>query len=121
MKQILFLLLISVSVNAQRATIENDTLKYKGVNYYKDKVIDVSYGSGQDKKFAYIYTGSGLAGLTPMLPTWSKYQMKIDKVMNQSGKPFVRGILLNDKGGNAIPMNKIFIDIMGAVDFKEID
>lgn len=121
MHKLFFLLLITSSVSAQRATIENDTLKYKGVSYYQDKVIDVSYGSSQDKKFAYIYTGSGMAGLTAMLPTWSKYQMKIDKVMNQGGKPFVRGILLNSKGGNAIPMNKVFIDIMGAVDFKEIE
>lgn len=121
MKTLIIALLLTSSVSAQRATLENDTAKYNNVSYYVDKVVNLYYGSANDKTFAFVFVGSGMTGVTKLQSHWSKYPVKIDKVYKTGGKVYFRGVALNESGNNAIPMNKVFVDIAGAVDFKEIE
>jgi hypothetical protein len=119
---IISVLIFMISFNSfsQRATLENDTAKYNGHDYYVGKVVNLLYGSVNDKSFGFVYVGSGMGGGSKMQSNWSKYPVRIDKVYKTSGTVYFRGIALNEKGNNAIPMNKVFVDITGAVDNKEI-
>lgn len=121
MKQLLFFLFISGGVSAQRTTLENDTAKYKEQVYYVGKVVNLAYGSNNDKSFAFVSIGSGLGGGSKLQSNWSKYPVMIDKIYKVSGKVYFRGIALNEKGNNAIPLNKLFVDITGAIDLKELE
>ena len=119
---ILSVLILMISFNSfsQRATIDGDTAKYKDQVYYVGKVVNLLYGSSNDKSFGFVYVGSGIGGGAKMQSNWSKYPVRIDKIYKTSGTVYFRGIALNEKGNNAIPMNKVFVDITGAVDNKEI-
>lgn len=119
MKKIIMLLILFLSLNcfSQSAKLIGDTLFYGDHKFAVNDSVHLWYGSGQNKAFAFVFIGSGLTGVTPAPAGWSKSYMKIDKVYKTGGKYFVRGKIL-DNG----PMlgNKLFIDIEGAIDNKEI-
>ena len=78
------------------------------------------YGSSPKKEFIFVSIGSVLSGVTPLQSTWSKRVVKIDKVYKQSGKLYARGILLDAPGLRLVGGNKIFIEVEGAIDNKEV-
>jgi hypothetical protein len=104
---------------AQRATLENDVASYEGKTYAKKDTITLGYGSKSDKDFAFIQIGSAMGGLTDLLKGWAKHEAVIDKVYKTGKTIYLRAKLI-DKGVNALGGNKLFIDLEGAVDNKEI-
>ena len=101
--------------SAQVAQV-GDTLKYNGKNYAAGDTVMMMYGSKADKSFAFIVHGGGMMGMEPMGASFSKQQVILDKVFKKANKYFLRGKLTE----NNIVGFKIFIDLEGAVDNKEI-
>jgi hypothetical protein len=121
--KLLFVLLFSFcvsSVFAQRAVYKNDTLSYKERRFVVGDTVNVSYGSGADGKFVFIYMGSGIGGVTPMESNFSKSQVRIDKIYKSGGRLLVRGKVL-ESSVNIFGGNKVFIEPEGAIDKKEVE
>jgi len=110
----------SVTKAQARAEMKADTVYYQGAKIYRGGKVDLWYGSKQNKDFAFVFMGSGLQGLTPLAAGWSKQSVLIDKVYKSFGKLFCRGVLVDAPEVRAMGGNKIFIDIEGAMDNKEI-
>ena len=110
-------LICSSSCLAQRASIDNDTASYNGKRYIVGDTINLAYGSDQGKKFAFVQMGGALLGLKRFQSTYSKGQVKVDKVYKQLGKCYLRGKMIDQP---MPPGYKIFIDLEGAVDNKEM-
>ena len=118
MKILLLLSLISFSAMAQDTPIlKNDTIHYQSAKFYPNKVVKLAYGSKADKTFAFIYYGNIAAGQMPAMAQLSKQEVLIDKVYKMAGKHYARGKVIN---GIAQFGMKIFIDIEGAIDNKEL-
>lgn len=121
MKKLFLLLSTSLAcavVFAQETPkLENDTLYYANQKYYVGEEIKLSYGSSSTKAFAFVQIGTALSGLTPLEASRAKSAIKIDKIYKQAGKYYIRGKLID---AGAMMGNKIFIDVEGAVDNKEI-
>lgn len=121
MKKILLagMVLLSAACYGQRATLENDTISYLGKKYAAGDTVYLAYGSNPNKSFAFVKQGSGMAGFTALEAKRSKGAVLIDKVVKQQGKCTLRGKYLDvDIAGGGV--NKIFIDIEGAIDNKEM-
>lgn len=113
------MLLMSIGCFAQRATLVNDTANYMGKKYAVGDTVYLFYGSNTDKSFAFVKQGSGMAGFTKLESKRSKGGVLIDKIIKQQGKITLRGKYLDvDISGGGI--NKMFIDLEGAVDNKEL-
>lgn len=97
--------------------LENDTLYYAAQKFWVGKEVTLSYGSSSTREFAFVIIGSGLGGTSHLESGWAKSIVKIDKVTILQGKYFARGKLVGTKGMG--PM-KVFINIEGAVDNKEL-
>ena len=119
MKKLFLSLLLFVSYNSfsQSAKIIEDTVFYLEHKFVVGDSVQLWYGSKQDKTFAFVSIGSGLAGGSKATANWSKTYMKIDKVYKVSGKCYLRGKIL---GSGMMLGNKFFVDIEGAVDNKEL-
>jgi hypothetical protein len=121
-KSLLFIgfIFISNCINAQiHAKLENDTIYYSKSKIYVGDTIYLGYGSAENKIFDYIKYGP-----TSMTVTWnpleSKYHKQpivINKVYKSQGKFMARGELYELK---TMGMMKLFIDVVGAIDFKEL-
>jgi hypothetical protein len=123
MKYLIVALLFSFNpflIWAQRATFSNDTLKYKDRHFTVGDTVNVAYGSGQDGRFVFLSMGSGIGGTSALESQFSKSQLKIDKIYKNSSGIFVRSKVLNSNVG-VLGGNKVFIQIEGALDKKEID
>jgi len=117
-KLLLVLFLIcSSSCFAQKASIDNDTASYNGKRYIVGDTINLAYGSDQGKKFAFVQMGGALLGLRRLESAHSKGQVKVDKVFKQQGKCYLRGKMIDRP---MQPGYKVFIDLEGAVDNKEM-
>lgn len=110
-------LCLSMSVFGQRAQLLNDTVYYQSAKFYVNQVINLSYGSNQDKSFAFVRFGSGMSGVTPAHSSLSKSEVLIDKVYKTGSKYYFRGKIIN--GSPTFGM-KLFVDIEGAIDNKEL-
>lgn len=110
--QLLFLLIAINSNGQDKPVFENDTLSYKDQKFYVGQEVKLSYGSTSNKDFAFVYSGSGMSGVTPAPANFAKSTGKIDKVYKQQGKYFFRAKVEGS--------GKIFVDIEGAVDNKEL-
>jgi hypothetical protein len=118
MKKILFIsvMLLSKFGFSQSATIVNDTAIYNGKHYAVGDTLTTFYGSGANKNFAFISYGNGMSGIDPAASSFSKKTFIIDKVYVFQKKVFVRGKLLDGVNFGF----KLFIDLEGAVDMKEL-
>jgi len=129
MKKNLFfiILLFSITAGAQRATLKGDAVTYLGKQYKVGDIIHLGYGSGNNKEFAFINYGKSVGGFN--LPglyhhadvNWSKADVEILKLYKTSGVIWAKCKPL-DMGSSigSILGNKVFINIEGAVDNKEI-
>lgn len=118
---LLSVLLFTMSIGfSQTIKFEQDTISYGEYKVFAGKDVQLGYGSSPKKEFIFISIGSVLTGVTPLQSTWSKRVVKIDKVYKQSGKFYARGILLDAPGLRLVGGNKIFIEVEGAIDNKEI-
>lgn len=113
-------LFVAITANAQHAKIENDTAYYGNSKFAKGDTVHLGYGSDSKKDFVFVLIGSGMTGLTPLQSSWAKKDVQIDKIYKSMGKIFLRGIMLDAKGLRALGGNKIFIDIEGSIDNKEL-
>ena len=114
-------LLFTVSIGfSQTIKFEQDTISYGAYKVFVDKEVQLFYGSSPKKEFIFVSIGSVLSGVTPLASTWSKRVVKIDKVYKQSGKLYARGFLLDAPGLRLVGGNKIFIEVEGAIDNKEV-
>lgn len=120
MKYIIFLLILPCTTYAQKVKLIGDTLFYKERRWIAGDTVNVAYGSGTDGKFVFLSMGSGVGGTEPLESQFSNSQIKIDKIYKNSSGVFVRGKVL-ESNVNALGGNKVFIQIEGAVDKKEID
>jgi len=102
-----------------QSKVENDTLYYLSYKFAKGDTIQLSYGSNPKKDFAFVFMGSGMSGVTPLETKWAKSFVVADKVYSVQGKSWIRGKVTNSSV-NLIGSNKVFIDIEGAIDFKEL-
>lgn len=123
MKKVMFsiaaILILSIA-HAQRASINNDTITYLQKSYHVGDTLQLGYGSGNNKIFSFIQMGSALSGTNPLTSNWAKSDVVIDKVYKSRGKCYTRGKIINSGTLNLIGGNKVFIDIEGAVDNKEL-
>ena len=113
------LVFLSHSSYSQKARLEGDTITYNSLKVCVGSEINVFYGSGENKNFAFIFIGSGFSGVTPLSSNFSKSVIKIDKIYKLQGKAYARG-KIEDSDINLLGNGKVFIDITGAVDMKEI-
>lgn len=84
--------------------------------YFVGDTIRLAYGSAGDKDFAFVMFGGDMQGYKPLRADHSKNALVIDKVYMRKGKATVRGKDIDYNAG----INKIFIDLEGAVDNKEL-
>ncbi|HMH21217.1 MAG TPA: hypothetical protein VK563_05555 [Puia sp.] len=110
-------LLCTGTAFAQRATISNDTAFYNGKRYAVGDSVNLAYGSDQGKKFAFVKMGGALIGMRHLESRFYKATVKIDKVFTQLGKCYLRGKMVDQ---SLPPGYKVFIELEGAIDNKEI-
>ncbi|MDQ6757131.1 MAG: hypothetical protein M3004_09360 [Bacteroidota bacterium] len=130
MKKISLFIFILFSFNAiaQKATLADNVAMYLGKQYKVGDIVHLGYGSGNNKQFSFINYGKSISGIS--LPglyhhadeNWSKADVEIEKVYKTSGVIWLKCKPI-DKGSaiGSILGNKIFINIEGAVDNKEIN
>jgi hypothetical protein len=116
----LLIFLAEESYAQSRAVFKSDTARYAGRVFYSGGSVDLWYGSSNDKSFAFVFMGSGWTGLYPLRATYGKHRVLLDKVYEMQGKVYARGVLVDAPEVRAMGGNKIFIDIEGAVDNKEL-
>ena len=109
----------SLTMMAQRATSANDTARYMDRSFAVGDTILLGYGSKADKDFAFISMGSIMTGVKDLNKSWSKNEAVIDKVYTMRKTVYLRA-KLTDKTVNMVGGNKLFIDLEGAIDNKEI-
>lgn len=127
-KIILFItLLFSVGVFAQKASFNENTVSYLGITYKIGSVVHLGYGSGSNKDFAFINYGTSVGGINvPGLykkakVNWSKSEVEIDKIEKKSGGVWLRCKPMDkNKTIGSMLGGKIYINLEGAVDNKEI-
>jgi len=121
---IIYLLLLSFSAIAQKATYSNNAVTYLGKTYQVGDIVQLGYGSGNNKDFVFVSFGKAIGNYNvPGLfkkadVNWSKADVEIVKIYISNGVIWARCNALNR---DANVLNKqIFINIEGAVDNKEI-
>ncbi len=126
MKTKLFFLLICISLNvySQKASLNESSVTYLGKTFKVGDIIQLGYGSRNDKDFAFVSFGKAvgninLPGLSKRADVnWSKAEVEIVKLYTANGVIWAKCDPLNR---DANFLNKqIFINIEGAVDNKEI-
>lgn len=105
----------STAAFSQHAEIKNDTAYYGKAMFYEGKEVTLGYGSGDNKKFAFVAYGS-------KLQTWNagsdyaKRDFVVTEIYKQKNKVFLK-MQQKEKGFNP---QKVFVDLEGAIDNKEI-
>lgn len=117
MKTLIVTLLLSacLSAHAQQVVKENDKLVYNGHEFRVGQIVQLGYGSRQDKGFAYVFGNSYGKPMERMtMPSmYNNYRCTITKLVSFRGKYFVQ----------ARPIGRTFkvqIDVVGAIDNKEL-
>ena len=129
MKNFIIFIFCTLALNAvgQNASLNESSVTYRGKTYHEGDIIHLGYGSSDDKDFAFVHYGKSVAGVN--LPgiyhkanaNWSKGDVEILKLYTEKGviwakcKPMDRGSSFGSMIGN-----KIYINIEGAVDNREI-
>lgn len=120
----LLLLLFSYNTTAQKATINETVVNYMGNTYKVGDIIQLGYGSNNNKDFAFVNFGKSIGNVN--LPglykkadvNWSKAEVEIVKLYTANGVIWAR---CNPLNRDVNYLNKqIFINIEGAVDNNEI-
>jgi len=110
---LLICVMISMAVMAQdKAVLQNDTIYYHFLKFYVGDTIQLGSGSSPNNSFAFVHVKAGFGNTANASASWSKAQVVITKVYRQSEKCFA--MAKGEKKG------KLYIDIEGAVDNKEI-
>lgn len=121
-------ILFSVNIKAQKASLTDDVATYLGKSYKTGDIIHLAYGSGNNKEFAFVNYGKSVGGIN--LPglyhhantNWSKAELEILKVYKTSGVLWLKCKPMNMESSiGSVLGNKIFINLEGAVDNKEIN
>ena len=115
----MMVLFTTTSIFAQKPKFENDTITYSKSKIFVGDTLHLGYGSSNNKDFAFIYIGSGLVGLQALNRSFNKQAVLIDKVYETRGKFYARGIMF-ETDANMLGSGKVFIDIEGAIDNKEV-
>lgn len=106
-------LMISIAARAQdKAVLQNDTIYYHSLKFYVGDTIQLGSGSSPNNSFGFIHVKAGFGNTANASASWSKAQVVITKVYRQSEKCFA--MARSDK------KDKLYVDIEGAVDHKEI-
>jgi hypothetical protein len=111
---------VAFIASAQKATIDQDTVTYMGKSYHLGDTLQLGYGSGNNKDFAFVQMGSAMTGTNPLKNNWSKSEFVVDKVYKFHGKCYLRGKTINSGATNLLGGNKVFVDVEGAVDNNEL-
>jgi hypothetical protein len=111
---------MSQIMTAQRATLVNDTARYMERSFAVGDTLLLGYGSKADKGFGFISMGSAMTGVTDLTKNWSKYEAVIEKVYTRGKTIYLRAKII-DKTVNLVGGNKLFIDLEGAIDNKELN
>ena len=118
------LLLLSFDAIAQKATYSNNAVTYLGKTYKVGDIIQLGYGSANDKDFVFVNFGKAIGNVPiPRMfkkadVNWSKAEVEIVKVYTTNGVIWAR---CNPLNRDANFLNKqIFINIEGALDNNEI-
>ena len=123
MKKCLFFIgffFISNYSNAQiHAKLDNDTIYYSKSKINVGDTMYLGYGSAENKNFDYIKYGPSSMTITwnPLESKYHKQPLVINKVYKIQGKFIARGELYELKTHG---MMKLFIDVVGAIDNKEL-
>jgi len=118
---LVLLFLSAITCYGQRAKYANDTLTYKDLKFITGDTVNVAYGSGENGKFVFIFSGSAMTGTEPLSANNSKLTTRIEKIYKSSGRLLIRCKVLEGMVKNPLGGNKIFIEPEGAIDKKEID
>ena len=116
---IMMVLFTTTSIFAQKPKFDNDTITYSKSKIFVGDTLHLGYGSSNNKDFAFIYIGSGFVGLQALNRSFNKQAVLIDKVYETRGKFYARGIMF-ETDANLLGSGKLFIDIEGAIDNKEV-
>src|SRR5258706_5091470 len=108
---------------AQNPVLSNDTITYKNSTFFAGKDIQILFGSGENKNFAFAFLiGKSRVvknftkdDLYPLSSHFSKGKIKIDKVYELKGKFFARGASIHESENNS-QHTELIIDIKGAID-----
>ena len=112
----MLIVVITASAFGQKATLINDTVTYKNTKLYPAKEVQLQYGSNPDKEFAFVLWGHGWSSMT-LGPQHSNVTVIVTEIAQHGGKYYAIG-KLKDRAG--IRINRIIIDVEGAIDYKEI-
>lgn len=113
------LFLITFTMKAQNATIENGVAKYNDRTFAVNDTITLGYGSQANKDFAFILIGSGISA-QELQKNFAKNKAVIERVYRNMGQVWIRA-KLTDKTVNLLGGNKLFINIEAAIDNKELN
>ena len=119
MKQLLILLFITSTAYGQKATLSKDAATYQDISYKVGDTVHLGYGSNSNKNFAFIQIGSVMTGVADLDKAWAKADAVINKIYKTQGTIFLRAKLI-DKTVNAMGGNRLFINLEGAIDNKEL-
>lgn len=104
------------TANGQKAMISGDTAYYLNKSYYIGDTVQLAYGSKNDKDFSFVLFGGDMQGYKSLKSDHSKNSLLIDKIFTRKGKVTLRAKDLDYNAG----INKLFIDLEGAIDNKEL-
>lgn len=119
-----FILFSFTGVVAQKAALNETSVTYLGKTYTVGDIIQLGYGSGNNKDFVFVNFGKSVGNLN--LPglfkkadvNWSKAEVEIVKIYSANGVIWVK---CNPLNRDVNVLNKqIFINLEGAVDNNEI-
>ena len=119
-KILLAFMLIPFISKAQHAALVNDTITYNNFKIAVGDTLHLGYGSDSKKDFVFVQIGSGMSGLSKLDANYSRQDVVINKVYKQTGKIYARGVMVANKALNMMGAGKIFIDVEGAIDNKEL-
>lgn len=126
-KLVVICLLYSLHTDAQKAKFNENSVTYAGKTYKVGNIIHLGYGSGTNKEFVFVSYGKSVGGFN--LPglykhanvDWSKADVSIIELYTKNGVVWAK-CTPKDHGTSigSVIGNKIYINIEGAADNKEI-
>jgi hypothetical protein len=114
------LLCAASAVKAQHPKLENDTITYNNFKITVGDTLHLAYGSDNKKDFVFIQMGSAMAGVSKLQSNYSKSDVVIKDVYKQMGKVYAKGSIPENKALNMMGAGKVFIEVEGAIDNKEL-
>ena len=112
---------------AQKAEFNDNSVSYLGKTYRVGDIVNLGYGSANNKDFSFVHYGKVVGGVTiPGLyhrakVNWSKADVEIERIDKKSNVVWLRcKPLETGTSVGSLLASKIFINLEGAVDNNEI-